>query len=101
MASRKLRWILLALFPLGVSCNLLVPVVFIGEPGNTAILQSRLKDAAVDAFVKDESLVPFSFAGAIGRGVFQVVVPTADLEKAQPVIEEFLEEEARDVGPEQ
>ena len=73
-------------------------VVFIGDPGNTAILSSRLQEVGIEAFVKDESLVPFGFAGSVGRGVYKVIIPTADADAARPIIDQFLDEEAIDVS---
>ncbi len=68
-------------------------VVYAGTPIDAGFLKGLLEDAGIATFLKDEmmgSIAPWYVAPG-GAGAVKVVIPKRDLDRAEPIVQEFLD----------
>ena len=68
-------------------------VVFEGHTVEADFLKSLLESEGIEVFLRNEvtGTIAGAFSGAAGAGAVRVVVQRDDLEKAEPIVREFVE----------
>jgi hypothetical protein len=72
--------------------------VFAGNNWETGLLKSILEDAGIETFLKDDLMGTINpwVTEAGGAGAIKVFIPEMELEKAIPLVKEFLENLKKD-----
>ena len=69
-------------------------IVYSGNSIDTGFVRSLLESEGIEVFLKDEAmgtLAPW-YVTAAGVGAVKVVVQRKDIDAAQPIVDEFMEE---------
>ena len=68
-------------------------IVYAGTTGEADFLKSLLESAGITTFLKDEILGTMApwYAAPGGAGAVKVVIPKSHLDRAEPIVQEFLD----------
>jgi len=73
-------------------------VIYSGNPLNTGLLKSMLEDNEITVYMKDEVMGTFFpwYGSPGGAGAIKILVEENDLERAESIVQDFLDGSADD-----
>jgi len=68
-------------------------IIYSGNPLNVGLLKSMLEDNEITVYLKDEVMGTFFpwYGSPGGAGAIKMMVETKDLERAEEIVQEFLD----------